>query len=409
MTTSVIERLLEANPRLEIWWDSSPLVYDKWKQRLLDSVPPAKRPLLEQQLIRLFDVDDPAAGLVRGCTTNPPLAYDAVKTDPDFWNEWIAVAIHDNPGLDPKEIAWLTYEETIRRGAQIMLPIWEASDGRFGYISGQLDPRLFTAIDVMVSAAEELHSLSPNVMIKVPASTEGISVLRILASKGIGTNTTTCFTLPQILASAEATREGVALKQMGNYYASEGVDLSQWRAVITMMVGRLTENPALDVQARRKGFELSWQDKHWFGIAVFQRAYRLLRDEGFPSKLLACSLRQGPYVAGRQRFWDVEYLAGDVVYTCPPYVLEPLFQECDDLTFEADALDKIQVPPRVLDKLLQIPYVVQAYDPNGMWLEQFNPHPATVATIKSFSKAMDGLEEYVGKQFARVKNGAVLA
>lgn len=409
MTNSVIERLVEANPQLEIWWDSSPLVYEKWKRRLIDSFPPAQRPELEEQLARFFDVNDPAAGLVRGCTTNPPLAYDAVRTDPDFWDEWIGDAIHDNPDLDAKEIAWLTYEETIRRGAQMMLPIWEASDGRYGYISGQLDPRLFTEIDVMVSAAEELHSLSPNVMIKVPASAEGISVLRILASKGIGTNTTTCFTLPQILASAEATREGIGLKQKGNYFKSDTVDLSTWRAVITMMVGRLTENPALDEQARRKGIELSWQDKHWFGIAVFQRAYRILRDEGFPSKLLACSLRQGPYVAGRQRFWDVEYLAGDVVYTCPPYVLEPLFQECADLTFETDALDKIQVPPRVMDKLLQIPYVIQAYDPNGMWLEQFNPHPATIATIKSFSKAIDGLEEYVARQFAQVRNGAVLA
>lgn len=409
MTKSVIERLVEANPQLEIWWDSSPLVYEKWTRQLLQSLPPPERPEIEEQLHRFFDLDDPAAGLVRGCTTNPPLAYEAVTSDPDYWNEWIADAISDHPDLDVKEIAWLTYEETVRRGARIMLPIWEASDGRYGYISGQLDPRLFTEIDVMVAAAEELHSLSPNVMIKVPASTEGISVLRILASKGIGTNTTTCFTLPQILASAEATRDGVGLKQKGSKFDSDTVDLSRWRAVITMMVGRLTENPALDVQARRKGIELSWQDKHWFGIAVFQRAYRILRDDGFPSKLLACSLRQGPYVAGRQRFWDLEYLAGDVVYTCPPYVLDPLFQQCRDLTFETDALDKVQVPPHVMDKLLQIPYVVQAYDPNGMWLEQFNPHPATVATIKSFSKAMDGLEEYVGQQFARVRDGAVPA
>lgn len=409
MTKSVIERLVEANPGLEIWWDSSPLIYEKWQQRMVAGVSPARRPVLEEQLNRLFNLDDPAASLVRGCTTNPPLAYEAVKADPDFWNEWIADAIHDHPDLDAKEIAWLTYEETVRLGARVMLPIWRASNGRFGYISGQLDPRLFTEIDVMVAAAEELSSLSPNVMIKVPASTEGISVLRSLAAKGIGTNTTTCFTLPQILASAQATREGVGLKQKGAYFTSDTVDLNRWRAVITMMVGRLTENPALDEQARRKGNELSWEDKHWFGIAVFQRAYRLLRDEGFPSKLLACSLRQGPYVAGRQRFWDVEYLAGDVVYTCPPYVLEPLFGVCDDLTFESEAVDKIQVPPRVLDKLLQIPYVLQAYDPNGMWLEQFNPHPATVATIKSFSKAMDNLESYVSEQCELVRRALVPA
>src|SRR5690606_41208328 len=104
-----------------------------------------------------------------------------------------------------EELAWLTYKEVIQRGAAMMLPIWEASGGRYGWISVQLDPRLFTEVDVMVAQAEELSALHPNVMIKVPASTEGIEVLEILASKGISTNTTTCFTLPQIMASARAT------------------------------------------------------------------------------------------------------------------------------------------------------------------------------------------------------------
>ncbi len=44
-------------------------------------------------------------------------------------------------------------------------------------------------------------------MIKVPASMQGIEVLKILTSKGISTNTTTCFTLPQIMASADAAME----------------------------------------------------------------------------------------------------------------------------------------------------------------------------------------------------------
>ena len=95
MTKSVIERLVEANPGLEIWWDSSPLIYEKWQQRMVAGVSPARRPVLEEQLNRLFNLDDPAASLVRGCTTNQPLAYEAVKADPDFWNEWIADAIHD--------------------------------------------------------------------------------------------------------------------------------------------------------------------------------------------------------------------------------------------------------------------------------------------------------------------------
>lgn len=401
MIESPVERLMKVHPDLEVWWDSSPLIYDKWAKKMLDSAEASRRPVLEEQLQRLYNLQDPAKSLVRGCTTNPPLSLTAVKSDPKFWNEWIDDLTRSNPDLDSRELAWLTYKEVVKRGAEMMMPIWQASKGRFGWISGQLDPRLFTEIDVMVAQADELRGLQPNVMIKVPGSTQGIDVLRALAAKGISTNTTTCFTLPQIVESARATREGLHLVQKGSYYTSETVDLSKWRAVITMMIGRLTENEALEVQARRRGIELTWQDKHWFGIAVFQRAYRLLKEDAYPSKMLACSMRQGPLVAGKAKFWDVEKLAGDIVYTCPPYVLEPMFEIGDDLIFED--IETVQVPPRVLDKFMQIPYAIQSYDPNGMWLEQFNDHPATVDTVALFSKAMTGLEEYVAQRVAAVR------
>ena len=402
MSKSPVERLMNVHPDLEVWWDSSPLVYDKWAQQMVDSAAPNKRATLAEQLQRLYNTQDPAQSLIRGCTTNPPLSLKAVKSDPKFWNEWIDDLIHSNPGLDYKEITWLTYKEVVKRGAEMMMPIWQASQGRYGWISGQLDPRLFTEKDVMIAQAEELSALQPNIMIKVPGSTEGIDVLKALAAKGISTNTTTCFTLPQILASARATQEGLQLVQKGSYYTSEQVDLSKWRAVITMMVGRLTENDALVTQARRRGIELTWQDKHWLGIAIFQRAYRLLKEDGYPSKMLACSMRQGPLVAGKSKFWDVEKLAGDVVFTCPPYVLEPLFELGDDLDFED--IETVQVPQRVLDKFMQIPYAIQAYDPNGMWLEQFNDHPATLDTVANFSQAMTGLEEYVAHRLAAVRH-----
>lgn len=403
MTEDPITRLTQVHPDLEIWWDSSPLVYDKWAEKMVQNAPPEKRPALQEQLQRLYNTQDPVNSIVRGCTTNPPLSLTAIKSDPDFWDPWIDELIYSHPDLTTEELAWLTYKEVVKRGAAMMLPIWEASGGRYGWISGQLDPRLFTEVDVMVEQAEELSALHPNVMIKVPASTEGIQVLEILASKGISTNTTTCFTLPQIMASARATARGLNCVQRGSYFVPETVDHTRWRAVITMMIGRLTEHPALMVQAERRGINVTWQDRHWLGIAIFQRAYRLLKEEGLPSKMLACSMRQGPLVAGKPRFWDIEKLAGDVVFTCPPYVLEPLFQIGDDLDFEN--IEEVEVPQHVLDKLLQIPYALQAYEPNGMWLEQFNAHPATIATVEKFSEALDGLEAYVGERVAVVRGG----
>lgn len=392
MKESPVERLAQTHPDLEIWWDSSPLVYRQWVHKMLEACEPSRKPILEEQLARLYDTETPSRSVFRGCTTNPPLSWQAVQADLPFWEAWVDDARRANPDLTLRELVWLTYKEVIRRGAEMYMPIFEASGGRFGWISGQLDPRLFTETERMVHDAEELHALSPNVMIKVPASMQGIEVVKILTSKGIATNTTVCFTLPQILASADAAMEGIRLAEQNK------VDLSRWRAVITMMIGRLTENEALDVQAARKNIQLSWQDKHWFGIAVFRRAYRMLTEGGYASKMLACSMRHGPLVAGKMRFWDVEKLAGgDIVYTCPPYVLEPLFDIGEELNFEPQ-IERDDVPKEVMAKLMQIPYCIQAYDPNGLALEQFNDHPATVSTVKAFSKGFEGLEGFIGER-----------
>ena len=398
MNDSPVERLSKTHPDLEIWWDSSPLVYNQWVRKMVSTAEPRRKAQLEEQLARLYNNDAPAQSVSRGCTTNPPLSWQAVQSDPEFWSNWIDEAIQSHPEARLEQLTWLTYKEVVKRGAEMYLPIFEASKGRFGWISGQLDPRLFTEIDQMVHDAEELSALSPNVMIKVPASMQGIEVVKVLTSRGIGTNTTVCFTLPQIMASANAAMEGIRIAEKNK------VDLSRWRAVITMMIGRLTEQKTLDVQAERRNIQLSWQDKHWFGIAVFRRAYRLLSEGGYASKMLACSMRVGPLVAGKMRFWDVEKLAGGaIVYTCPPYVLEPLFEIGEELDFQPEI--EAEVPMQVMDKLLRIPYCLQAYDPNGLELEQFNDHPSTISTVEAFSKGFTGLEGFIyDRMKARLTN-----
>jgi transaldolase len=396
MKESVLERLTQVNPDMEIWWDSSPLVFQNWVDEMVAKAPEGKKAELEEQLNRIYVVDDPARSLVRGCTTNPPLSLTAVKQDPEGWNEWIDDLIASNKGLELQDYYWLTYKEVIRRGAEMMMPIWEASEGRFGYISGQLDLRLLTDREKMVETAKEIRAIAPNLMIKVPASTEGVDVVRTLTSLAIPTNVTTCFTLPQIWAVANAAAEGVEIANKNE------VDMNKWRAVITMMIGRLTEHPVLDEQAQRRGIQLSWSDKHWLGIYVFRRAFHLLKENAMPSKMLACSMRYGPVVGGKNHFWDVEKIAGDIVYTMPPYVLGPLFEKCEDLTFEEEILYD-DVPYAVIDKMSKIPYVLQSWDENGMEIDQFNQHPATIATAAAFSKASAGLESYVADRMEAVQ------
>ncbi len=400
MAESVIERLVKTNPHMEVWWDTSPLIFEDWVVKMVAAAPAARKAELEAQLRRLFNQKEPATSVFRGCTTNPPLSLQAVKANPTYWNERISEMNAANPGIGPRELAWKVYKEVIRMGAAMFRPMWEASDGRYGWVSGQLDPRLFTEGEIMCQQADEIAAIAPNIMVKVPASGEGVDVVRYLTSKGISTNTTTCFSMPQIMAVARAARDGLQEAQ------ANGVNTSKWRAVITHMNGRLTERKELLKQAEYAGVDLTEMDRKWFGIAVFKRAYKLLREGGYPSKMLLCSVRPGPVVNGRMRFMDVEEFAGgDVIYTLPPYGLEPLFSLDSNLEFSPDAMDR-PVPQESIDKILKIPYGIQAYDPNGMSLDQFNTHPATLYTVSEFTKATAGLEEYVANRMVAAEAAA---
>ncbi len=186
MIESPVERLAKTNPDMEIWWDSSPLVFETWVQKMVDAAEPSRKPVLEAQLRRLYNAEDPTQSVTRGCTTNPPLSLKAIQSDPEFWNEWIDTLILSNPDLDQKELFWLTYKEVVKRGAEMYLPIFEASRGRFGWLSGQLDPRLLTEKDEMIRQAEELRALQPNVMIKVPASNDLARGAYVLAEAADG-------------------------------------------------------------------------------------------------------------------------------------------------------------------------------------------------------------------------------
>jgi transaldolase len=199
------------------------------------------------------------------------------------------------------------------------------------------------------------------------------------------------------MAAARATVEGLAIA------AENSVDTSGWRAVITLMLARLTERPIIKDQANYAGVALSATDLKWLGLAVFKRSYRMLRDGGYPSKLLLCSVRPGPVVAGRARYWDVEEVGGaNIVYTLPPGALTPLFNTADTLSFRSDAIDE-DVPADSMERLLQLPYVVQSYEPNGMSVDQFNSHPATLFTVDQFSRSASGLEDYVAGRLAETK------
>src|SRR4030065_94916 len=92
----------------------------------------------------------------------------------------------------------------------------------------------------MLWQALELKKIAPNIMVKCPGSKDGIYLLQILTSLGVATNSTLVFNVPGAIQVAKAVKRGY---EIGMQW---GVDYSQWRSVITIMIGRFEERPQLE-------------------------------------------------------------------------------------------------------------------------------------------------------------------
>ncbi len=380
---SAVERLARLHTDTEIWWDSSPLVYARWRAEVLGAADVAAT--LSGELQRLWDPDRPAEGLVRGATTNPPLAWQAVQADLPHW-EGVAREVARGCS-DPREHLWRVYGEVCRAGAERLLLLYEESDGQYGHICAQVDPRALTDTETMLAQARRLHALSPNVMIKMPATREGIAGLRALSAQGIATTATLCFSVAQLVAVAEAAQQGF------DEARAAGRDLHGARCCAALMLGRMEDVPRFRQEAAERGLALSEADLRWAGVAIARQAYAIYRERGYEARLLCASMRLGPTVDDETRIWHLEQLAGGaLVLTIFPNILASFLE----LYRERPLAPRIgePVPAEVLDRLLQVPYFREAYEEDGVAPEGFIDLPGVQATGRSFAEAMDTLERW---------------
>ncbi len=389
---NLFEDLVAVSPGMEIWWDSSPVIFANWCKKMLAKADPADQDSLKGQFARMYNVDDPMSQLFRGVTTNPPLSLAAFKDDPEYWQKVAAGIIRENQGLDTEGLFWVLYKEVVRRGSDMFLPLFEASGHTNGFLSGQVDPRSAFDGEAMLAQALEIHAVNPNVMVKVPGTAEGYPVIEELTSRGIATNNTLTFVLSQLMDCAKSVKRGLEKAR------ANGVDLSSWRSVITHMEARYGDLGGLREAGAELGLEISEADVRYAELAIFKKAYRTIKERGYESKMLSCSLRLGPTVNGEQRIWHLEEKAGaDVVVTCPPSLIDEVinFPGAANIKFKPNQID-VDPPADVMEKLLKIPYFARAYDEDGYTREEYNTHPALVKTAEAFSKATNEMVAFAG-------------
>ncbi len=164
-----------------------------------------RRSLMDSgQLQRLVDED-----ALRGLTSNPAIFQKAIGGS-DEYDDAIAAFLNEDPTMEPGEIYERLAVEDIRRAADILRPVYDET-GYDGVVSLEVSPHLAHDTEGTLEEARRLWDAvdRPNLMIKVPATDEGIPAIEQLLSEGINVNVTLMFSLDHYEKVAQAYLDGL--------------------------------------------------------------------------------------------------------------------------------------------------------------------------------------------------------
>ena len=169
---------------------------------------------------------------VRGMTSNPTIFEKAISNTSDYDDaiQTLVVKGHDALGIFEQ----LAFDD-IRAAADLLRPIYDESKGADGFISLEVSPTLARDTQGTLETARRYWDAvaRPNLMIKIPATPEGIPAIRDAIAHGLNINITLMFSLAHYEAVTEAYISG--LEQL----AASGGDVSKVASVASFFVSRV--------------------------------------------------------------------------------------------------------------------------------------------------------------------------
>jgi transaldolase / glucose-6-phosphate isomerase len=156
------------------------------------------------QLKRLIDEEG-----VTGITSNPTIFQKAISGSRDY--DPSLQSLLKEGVRDPKELFLALAKEDISRAADLLRPVYESTRGLDGYVSIEVSPDLAFDTEKTIAEAKRLFSEigKKNVLIKVPATPQGVPAIERLIANGVNVNVTLLFAVKRYEAVAEAYIRGL--------------------------------------------------------------------------------------------------------------------------------------------------------------------------------------------------------
>jgi transaldolase len=171
---------------------------------------------------------------VLGVTSNPTIFDKAISGSADY-DEQIRSCLRARPTLAIEQLIQLLMVSDVQAASDILRPVYDRTKGRDGYVSIEVSPRKARDTEATTHEVRELWGMvnRPNLMIKIPATLEGLPAVEQAIGEGINVNVTLIFSVERYRAVASAYMKGLERRLAG------GDSVGNLASVASVFVSRL--------------------------------------------------------------------------------------------------------------------------------------------------------------------------
>ncbi len=264
---------------------------------------------------------------IGGITSNPSIFEKGISKGNHYDAAMVGQLARD-PSQSGRELFYELAIEDIQAAADLFRPVYESSKGRDGMVSLEVSPELAYDAEGTVREARELWQRvnRPNLMVKVPATKEGVTAVETLIAEGININATLLFSVERYIEIAEAFLRGLEARQ------AKGQSVAKVESVASFFVSRVDSAIENELQSADEKIQHQFTGKvaianarlayqHWQGLFGSERFATLSKAGARSQRLLWASTG-----TKNSAFSDVLYIdeliGPETVNTVPPVTLK---------------------------------------------------------------------------------------
>ena len=239
---------------------------------------------LRRSYVETEELDQLITNGVRGLTSNPTIMAKSIESGTDYDPQFQSLI---KAGKTINETYWEMVLFDVRGALEKLLAVYEESHGKDGFVSVEVEPSLAHDTQGTIEAARWLSKTidAPNLLVKIPATKEGLPAIEEMIAEGISINATLIFSLDRYSAVMDAYINGL------ERYAASGQDLSKINSVASFFVSRV------DTETDKRLEEII---QHTSSDVLGERAKTLLGKTAVAQAIIAYALFKDKF--GSERF-----------------------------------------------------------------------------------------------------------